>query len=236
MQRTLLLQNRRTISQSSCVAAPSNFPTQHDQTPHLVGFQKSMAPDIPSTSHPVTAQSTDLELLNAIKVGQVDGLSTLYDRYATLLCAIARRVLNNPEEAEDIMQEVFLKIWKQPFLYDHSRGSFSNFLVTMTRSRAIDKLRSRGAQFRFLQRWQVSVSSIYSETLLESVSVEERSELVRSAMTTLSSNERQVLEISYYEGLSYPQIAERLNVPLGTVKSRARTGLQKLRHALNHTL
>ena len=210
---------------------------QHDLTLHIVGFQKSMASDLPPPNPTVTAESTDIELLNALKAGQINALSTLYDRYANLVYGLALRILNEPEEAEDVTQEVFLKIWNRFNLYDPSRGSFSSFLVTMARSRAIDKLRSRGSRFRFLQRWQSIIAhSASSESPLDCASMEERSQLVQSALTTLSDNERQILEISYYEGLSYSATAKRLDLPLGTVKSRARTGLRKLRHALKHSL
>lgn len=196
-----------------------------------------MASDLPPPNPTVTTQSTDLELLNALKAGQTDALSALYDRYANVVYSLALRILNNPEEAEDITQEIFLKIWNRANLYEPNRGSFNNFLITITRSRAIDKLRSRGSQFRFLQRWQaVIVHTASPETPLDSVSMEERSHLVQSALERLSDPERQILEISYYEGLSYSETAKRLSLPLGTVKSRARTGLRKLRHALKHSL
>ncbi|MEM9451240.1 MAG: sigma-70 family RNA polymerase sigma factor [Cyanobacteria bacterium P01_E01_bin.6] len=222
---------------NAALAQTSHPSTQHDRLLHLVRFHNAMASDVPPTNFTITAQSTDSELWHALNAGQISALSALYDRYATLVHGLARRILNNPEEAEDITQDVFLKIWNQPHLYDSSRGSLSSFLITMARSRSIDKLRSRGARFRFLQRWQTSViQTIHTATPLDSASVEERSQIVQSALRELSLNERQVLEISYYEGLSYSETAKRLDIPLGTVKSRARTGLRKLRHALKHTL
>ncbi|MEB3359027.1 MAG: sigma-70 family RNA polymerase sigma factor [Synechococcales bacterium] len=196
-----------------------------------------MAPDLPLPHRPITAQSSDGELVDALQSGQTGALSVLYDRYASLVFGVALRILQAPEEAEDVTQEVFLKIWHRAELYQPGRGSFSNFLLTMTRSRAIDKLRSRGARFRFLQRWQATI--LYEVSFmspLESVSMEERSQLVRSALVELSDHERQILEIAYYEGLSQSEIAARLNLPLGTVKSRSRSGLRKLRHVLKHSL
>ncbi len=196
-----------------------------------------MASDLPPPNCIVTAQSTDLELLNALKAGHADALSTIYDRYANLVYGLASRILNDAEDAEDVTQDVFLKVWNRSHLYEPSRGSFSNFLVTMTRSRSIDKLRSRVSRFRFLQRWQTVIShGAGPETPLETVSMEERSQVVNSALTHLSDNERQILEIAYYQGLSYSETAKQLDLPLGTVKSRARTGLRKLRYALKHSL
>lgn len=196
-----------------------------------------MASDASPPNHTITAQSTDVELLNALKAGQIHALSALYDRYASLVYRMALRVLHDSEEAEDLTQDVFLRLWNQADRYDASRGSLSSYLLTITRSRAIDKLRSRGSQLRFFHRWKATL--LYNatpDTPLESISMEERSQLVRAALSSLSDNERQILELSYYEGLSYTEMAKRLNLPLGTVKSRARAGLRKLRHALKHSL
>ncbi|WP_225913720.1 sigma-70 family RNA polymerase sigma factor [Leptolyngbya ohadii] len=179
---------------------------------------------------------TDLELLNAVKRGQVECLGILYDRYARLVYGLAFRILENAEEAEDVTQDVFLTLWRQD-AYNPSRGSLSSFLTTMTRSRSIDKLRARGTKQRFLQRWQSLVRTESAPASpLETVSVQERSERVREALSQLPDTERQVLEIAYYEGLSQSEISERLQVPLGTVKSRSRQGLLKLRRTLQDYL
>lgn len=179
---------------------------------------------------------SDLELLNAVKQGQVEGLGILYDRYSRLVYGLAFKILENAEEAEDVTQDVFLTLWRQD-AYNPSRGSLSSFLTTMTRSRSIDKLRARGSKFRFLQRWQALVrTETAAASPMELVSVQERSELVRQALSQLPDSERQVLEIAYYEGLSQSEIAARLQVPLGTVKSRSRQGLLKLRRTLQDYL
>ncbi|MGK7909923.1 MAG: sigma-70 family RNA polymerase sigma factor [Synechococcus sp.] len=196
-----------------------------------------MASDLTSPTPEQTPELTDLELVEALKDCDTAALSRLYDRYSGLIYGLALRILKVPEEAEDVTQEVFLKLWQKAGLYNPNRGSVSSFLVTMARSRAIDKLRSRGSRFRFLQRWQTStVHNIGGEAPLESVSRQERAQVVHSALKNLSDKERRVLEFSYYEGLSYSETAQRLELPLGTVKSRARTGLHKLRHALKHSL
>lgn len=182
-------------------------------------------------SHAASELPTDLELLQAVKQGQVESLGMLYDRYSRLVYGLAFKILGNSEEAEDVTQDVFLTLWRQN-AYNPGRGSLSSFLTTMTRSRSIDKLRARGTKLRFLQRWQGLVRSESTASPLETASMQERSELVREAMTQLSDSERQVLEIAYYEGLSQSEIAERLQLPLGTVKSRSRQGLLKLRRTL----
>ena len=185
---------------------------------------------VPKPIQPVPP--TDGELLRAVKAGQVEGLGVLYDRYARLVYGIAFKILANAEEAEDVTQDVFLTLWHRD-AYNPDRGSLGSFLTTMTRSRSIDKLRSRGTRFKFLQRWRDAMQSEPASTsLLEQVSVQERSELVREALAQLSESERQVLEIAYYEGLSQSEIAKRLNIPLGTIKTRSRQGLLKLRQTL----
>jgi len=164
--------------------------------------------------------------------GQIKALDILYDRYSRLVYSIAYRILNSSEEAEDITQDVFLTLWRRNN-YDPARGSLSSFLTTLTRSRAIDRLRSKNARLRVVQRLQGIVrSDSGSPSPLEQASIGERSQMIRTALSQLSESERQVLEIAYYEGLSQSEIAERLDIPLGTVKSRSRQGLLKLRQRL----
>ncbi len=186
------------------------------------------SPIPPSAELPLS----DLDLLHAIKQGQVNALGVLYDRYSRLVYGLAYKVLQNSEEAEDITQDVFLTLWQRD-AYDPKRGTLSSFLMTMTRSRAIDKLRSRGSRLRFLQRWQGIVKSeTAAPQPLEQASIQERSQLVKEALAQLPESERQVLEIAYYGGLSQSEIAKQLDVPLGTIKTRSRQGLLRLRKTL----
>jgi RNA polymerase sigma-70 factor, ECF subfamily len=188
-----------------------------------------MQPDIDKPELSLSDQ-TDAELIRALRNGQTIALGIIYDRYAGLVYGLARRILTSAEEAEDLTQEVFLSLCRN--LYDPARGSLSSFLTTLTRSRSIDRLRSRSTRSRFVQRWQGMVKSEATTSLLEQVSVSERSQFVRDALAQLSENERQVLEIAYYEGLSQAEIAKRLDAPLGTVKTRSRQGLLKLKQIL----
>jgi RNA polymerase sigma-70 factor (ECF subfamily) len=189
-----------------------------------------MSPD--SSAPKNSASTSDLELLSAMSQGQIKALDILYDRYSRLVYSIAYRILNSSEEAEDITQDVFLTLWRRNS-YDPARGSLSSFLTTLTRSRAIDRLRSKNARLRVVQRLQGIVrSDSGSPSPLEQASIGERSQVIRTALSQLSESERQVLEIAYYEGLSQSEIAERLDIPLGTVKSRSRQGLLKLRQRL----
>ena len=190
---------------------------------------------MPSDSfEPQPSDQTDTELFHALKTGQIAALGILYDRYAAAVYGLARRILGNTEEAEDVTQEVFLTLHHRD-TYDPSRGSLLNFLLTMTRSRSIDRLRSRSIKQRFFQRWRMSMSAAELSPLSRASS-NEQAKAVRQAMMQLRETERQVLELAYYRGLSQSEIAERLNIPLGTVKSRSRQGLKKLRRTLQELI
>jgi len=191
--------------------------------------------DSQSSVPPLSVPSPDLsdvDLLLILRSGQTQALGMIYDRYSRLVYSLAFKILANAEEAEDITQEIFVSLWQRN-TYNPARGSLSSFLTTMTRSRSIDKLRSRGSRYRFLQRWEgITRSETVMATPLEQASMGERSHLIRAALEKLPPNERQILEIAYYEGLSQSEIAASLNIPLGTVKTRSRQGLLKLRQAL----
>jgi RNA polymerase sigma-70 factor, ECF subfamily len=189
-----------------------------------------MQPDATKPSHSTLSDPTDADLIRALGNGQVNALGVIYDRYSSLVYGLALRILRNAEEAEDLTQEVFLTLRRN--IYDPKRGALSSFLITLTRSRSIDKLRSRNTRSRFLQRWRGMIKSEAMTNPLEQASLHERSQLIRDALAQLSENERQVLEIAYYEGLSQSEIARRLDAPLGTVKTRSRQGLLKLKQIL----
>lgn len=192
--------------------------------------------DVTSSADPsYSNDSTDTELIQGLQAQQVNALDRLYDRYGRLVFGVALRILKNVEEAEDLTQEIFLKVWQNSDAYQTNRGSFSSYLVVMTRSRAIDRIRSRQSQHRVAQVWQAE-TELQSSCLLEDLSVQERATLIRSALDDLNDEERQVLEIAYYEGFSQSQIAKHTQLPLGTVKSRSRQALKKLRHALRPIL
>lgn len=175
---------------------------------------------------------TDAELIHALKAKQHSALAALYDRYASLVYRLALKILANSQEAEDLTQEIFLNLWRNS-TYDANRGSLSSFLTTLTRSRAIDRLRSRSSTLKFLQRWGNTMTTQPPPlTPFEATSIHHRAEHVRDALANLPEKYRQVLELAYYEGLSQSEIATRLEMPLGTVKSWSRQGLLTLRKTL----
>ena len=175
---------------------------------------------------------TDAQLYLALKAGQTAALGILYDRHAGLVYGIALKVLENPQEAEDLTQDIFLNFVKIGS-YDPSRGSLRTYLAILTRSRAVDRVRSRSNTRELLKKWGHSrESETATDSLLEKVSRSEQSQEVKAALAQLSDEQQQILRMAYYDGLSQSEIANQLEIPLGTVKARARRGLLKLRQAL----
>lgn len=174
---------------------------------------------------------TDADLIARLQAGDLDALGQIYDRYAGLVYGLALRILGNLQEAEDLTQEIFLKLHYDS-AYNPRRGSLGSYLTTLTRSRAIDRLRSRSNRRQILTRWQLDMVEPSLPQPVEQASLQERREQVQRALAQLSDSQRQVLELSYYEGLSQSEIAKRLQKPLGTVKSWARKGLLNLRDQL----
>jgi RNA polymerase sigma-70 factor (ECF subfamily) len=175
---------------------------------------------------------TDADLFYALKSGKASALGILYDRYSSIVYSLALRILANAQEAEDLTQEIFLTLWRSN-TYNPQRSSLSSFLFMLTRSRAIDRLRSRNTKLKFLQRTKQTITlETDSDALFEEISLQERREFVRQALEKLPHNQRQVLEMAYYEGHSHSEIAQQLNTPLGTVKTWARKGLLTLRQNL----
>ncbi len=174
---------------------------------------------------------TDAELWFALKTGQTEALGDLYDRHAGLVYGVSLKVLGNAQEAEDLTQDIFVKLIEQTS-YDSTRGSLRTFLMILTRSRAIDRVRSRQAAQKTKQRWQADYALPAAETAIPDFAKVEQSAQVKAALNQLSVQQREVLQLAYYEGLTQAAIAERLSEPLGTVKARARRGLLKLREIL----
>jgi RNA polymerase sigma-70 factor (ECF subfamily) len=166
-----------------------------------------------------------------------EALAELYDRHAPALLALARRILGraaDAADAEEVVQEVFLKVWNDAGRYDAGRSSVSTWLVLITRSRAIDRLRSRKVVERVHEAAHLEDPSAdhASSEGLESVFHRERRQRVKSELDKLPPEQKQVLEMAFYEGLSQTEIAERAGFPLGTVKTRTLLAMKKLRSAL----
>jgi RNA polymerase sigma-70 factor (ECF subfamily) len=181
--------------------------------------------------HPEQAQIKDVATLRAIAGGDEQALSALYDRYRLILFGLILRILHSQQEAEDVLQEVFLQVWRRASDFDETRGRPFTWLVTLARSRAIDRLRSLGSRERTAQEAARDVPDSISDAASDALK-SERGEIVRSALRELPEEQRRTLLLAYFDGLTQSEIAERLNTPLGTVKTRMRSGMIKLRELL----
>lgn len=181
---------------------------------------------------PSLQNQTDAELIVALRAGQKAALGVLYDRHAGLVYGLAMKALGNAQEAEDLTQDIFVTLAKGSS-YDPKRGTLRTFLAILTKSRAIDRLRSRSSNRQMLTRWQQGGQPDTTPNLpLEQAFQQEQSQEVQQALAQLSTEEQQILKLAYYDGLSQSEIAQQLALPLGTVKTRARRGLLKLRQTL----
>ncbi len=207
--------------------------TPQRSTQHYL--QKVMQPGSPrgSSSEPAIPDS---EILHALKHKHPTALEMLYDRFGGVVYGVALKVLKSHPEAEDLTQEIFLTLWHRA-TFDPDHDCFVRYLISMTRSRAIDKLRSRGRILTLIQRCgQTATDEATSPTPFEQAALTERSQLVREALSHLSEQQRQVIEMAYDQGLSQAEIAQQLNTPLGTVKSWTRQALLKLKPLLQHSI
>jgi RNA polymerase sigma-70 factor, ECF subfamily len=178
-------------------------------------------------------EEPDLDLVLALKNGDRAALETLYDRYSGLVYKLALRLLSTEEAAADLTQEIFLALWNKPEKYQADRGSLGVFLSVMTRSQALNRLRSAKSQQQLIQRFgRMAMPDSGDNPNLDRAALTELSQRVKSALKQLPEAQRQVLELAYYEGFSQSDITEKTGVPLGTVKSRSRQGLLKLRELL----
>jgi RNA polymerase sigma-70 factor, ECF subfamily len=180
---------------------------------------------------PETAQTTDADLLRRIARGDEESLAELYDRYRTILFGLLFRILGNRTEAEDILQDVFVQVWQRAKDFDENRGKAFTWLVTLSRSRAIDRLRSLGSRSRVADEAAKETSDVIVDAVEDAIN-NERGEVVRAALKELPEEQRAALLMAYFDGFSQSEIAELTNTPLGTVKTRMRTGMTKLRELL----
>jgi RNA polymerase sigma-70 factor, ECF subfamily len=180
------------------------------------------------------SQAQDISCLGRIAAGDRAAAADLYDRHARPLFSLILRIVGNEPEAEDVLQEVFAQAFRQASRYDARRGVVAAWLLTIARSRAIERLRARRARIDTRAGDLATIDEVPDgqpdavSTLLD----EERARLVRQALGALPLLQRLAIELAYYEGLSHAEVAERLEQPLGTIKTRIRSGLLKLRDAL----
>jgi RNA polymerase sigma-70 factor (ECF subfamily) len=183
------------------------------------------------------ASTIDPQLLARVVKGDHQAFGQLYDQSSALLYSMALRILGNREEAAELLQDVYLEVWRKVARYDVGRGTPVAWLITLTRSRAIDRLRARTSRTQHMTN-DAPDGSLTARVAdrhpgpFEAHADQELRGLVGSALADLPQAQQQAIELAYYEGLSHMEIAARLNQPLGTVKTRIKLGMSKLRDVL----
>jgi len=176
----------------------------------------------------MNGQERDLQCLLRLQVGDERALEELYDRYTPLLYPVILRIVRIRGEAEDALQEAWLQVWRRAATYDPRRGTVAAWLLTVARTRALDRYRSAASRKRAEEQIDPEPPSPPADPAAAPVR-DQLAKRVRDALSTLDPRQRQVIEIAYFEGLSQSEIADRLKAPLGTVKSWTRQGLMRLR-------
>ncbi len=180
---------------------------------------------MPSTD--TNAMTSDHALVATVRSGDQGAMTALYDRYSSIVYSVALRVLQDTGAAEDVLQDIFMQLWRNPAAFDASRGNMAAWLAVIARHRAIDALRRR--------RPENDIADVIVSVEPDLASEADRSrtmDKVRGALQTMPVPQRSALEMAYFEGLTHTEISEKTGEPLGTIKTRIRTGLLSLRKVL----
>ena len=189
--------------------------------------------DVPDSQRGVdrSSEPSDANLVVAVARFDQGALAELYERHGTPVFALARRLVRSRELAEEVTQEVFMRLWNRPERFDPSRGALRSFLLADTHGRSIDMLRSelaRKQREKKEQLMEVRQTADVESQVWSNVASDE----VRAAVSALSPAEREAIELAYFNGYTYRQVAEALGEPEGTIKSRIRTGMKRLKGQL----
>ena len=197
--------------------------------------------DVPETVVPVAKAQvsrldlTDEHLMEQIQAQNPDALGELHDRYAPMIKALVMKVLHNDAESDDMVQEIYMEIWNRAGSYDQAKGKALGWIITLSRRRAIDRLRKREAYCRAEERLVEHSKQTPSEGVLhveEDLAHAEMREHLQRVLVTLPPAQKQVIELAFYRGMSQREIAAHTGIPLGTVKTRLELGLKKVAEAL----
>jgi RNA polymerase sigma-70 factor (ECF subfamily) len=182
-----------------------------------------------------TDLDADSQLVLAVAGGSSDALGQLYDRYGATVYALARRIVSRLEDAEEVVQDVFAQVWRQAHQYRTERASVAGWIVMLARTRAIDRLRARRArpdEDRGIEPTAAVPVPATGPSPEQSALSADDVKRVRGALGALPEQQRSLLELAYYGGLTHTEIAEKTGIPLGTVKTRIRSGMESLRTVL----
>jgi len=179
---------------------------------------------IPQSAPARGNSADDMKLVARIRAGDQQAMSELYDRYAKVVYAVALRVLQDASAAEDVLQDIFMQLWRKPDAFDGSRGTLAAWLAVISRHRSIDRLRQRRPELN-IEECMIAGGPDLQDEAERNLVVEK----VRSVLAEMNPDQRRALELAYFEGLTHTEIAEKTGEPLGTIKTRIRTGLQQLR-------
>jgi RNA polymerase sigma-70 factor, ECF subfamily len=184
----------------------------------------------------MSSSPTSAALLPAVAQGNVSAFEELYDRHASTVYGLLLRILANADDAQEVLQETFVKAWTSAKMFDAMRGSEVAWLISIARSRGIDRLRSRRTRSEREDEAGREISTFTSfvenATSVDDAIQAEEQRAVRGALAELPEAQRIALELAYFEGLSQSEIATRLNQPLGTIKTRMQLGMKKMRERL----
>ena len=178
----------------------------------------------------------EIELMKRIQAHDADALEELYELYHRLLFGLVLSIVKKREEAEDMLQEIFVKIWNKAESFDPERGNAYSWIVTLARNQAIDRIRSKG--YKTQKKQSVSIHqplfSLEGDKYdpMETTIFSDRAELVKKALDQIPEAQSEVIKIAYYRGMTQREIANYLDIPLGTVKTRTRQGMMKLKNIL----
>jgi RNA polymerase sigma-70 factor (ECF subfamily) len=166
----------------------------------------------------------EMRLVARVRTGDQQALAELYDRYSSVVYAVALRVLQDAAAAEDVLQDIFLRLWRNPDAFDASRGSLAAWLAVIARHRSIDRLRQRRPETD-IEKCVITSSADLRDQTERSLVIEK----VRSALGEMNPDQRKALEMAFFQGLTHVEIAEKTGEPLGTIKTRIRSALRQLR-------
>jgi RNA polymerase sigma-70 factor (ECF subfamily) len=176
----------------------------------------------------------DAALVDRLRRREADAAAELYDRYGRVAFSVIIRIVRQREVAEELLQECFLRVWNRMQSYDPARGALGAWVLTVARNQAIDYMRSAGARARLSETPISPLQELAAHARFgDELELAQQVRQVRAALETLPKQQREVIELAYFEGLTQTEMAARLNQPLGTVKSWARLALRTLREALN---